>query len=199
VTLDVRIAAFRGKRPQITGEVLAPSTMPITDVPLRVQDAIAFAHGFTPDADQTNVIVSRGGETLSLDLVALYEGGDVSQNWLLKDGDVLNVGDRNRNRVFVMGEVRVQQVKKRMTLAEALLGDSGGLDPTGGQPRQDLRHPRRPQRPRDLPPRRELARRAPSGDGLRAQAARRCLRLRQPALPLQPRDVADPAHRASAV
>lgn len=130
--LDVRVAAYRGKRVQVTGEVLQPSTMPITDVPSRVQDAIAFAHGFTPEADPANVTLSRGGKTYHLDLLALYEGGDLSQNWLLKDGDVINVADRNRNRVFVLGDVRVQQaklmVKRRMTLAEAI-GDSGGFDP----------------------------------------------------------------------
>jgi polysaccharide export outer membrane protein len=129
--LDVRIAAFRGKRIQVTGEVLAPSPMSIMDVPLRVQDAIAWAKGFTPDADLTNVTLTREGKTYQLDLLALYERGDLSQNWLLNDGDVVNVGDRNRNRVFVMGEVKLQQAKlmtkKRMTLAEAL-GDSGGLD-----------------------------------------------------------------------
>jgi len=130
--LDVRIAAFRGKKVQVTGEVLAPSTMPITDVPARVQDAVAFAKGFTPEADPASVTLTRGPKVYHLDLLALYEGGDLSQNWLLKDGDVINIGDRNRNRVFVMGEVRLQQakqmVKRRMTLAEAI-GDSGGLDP----------------------------------------------------------------------
>jgi len=130
--LDVRIAAFRAKKVQITGEVLAPSTMPLTDVPARVQDAMAFAKGFTPEADPGNVTLTRGGKTYQLDLLALYEDGDLSQNWLLKDGDVINVGDRNRNRVFVMGEVKLQQakpmVKRKMTLAEAI-GDSGGFDP----------------------------------------------------------------------
>jgi len=130
--LDVRIAAFRGKRVQVTGEVVQPTTMPITDVPVRVQDAIAFSHGFTPEADLGNVTLARGGNVYHLDLLAMYEGGDMSQNWLLQDGDVLNVADRNRNRVFVMGEVRVQQarlmVKRKMTLAEAI-GDSGGMDP----------------------------------------------------------------------
>jgi polysaccharide export outer membrane protein len=129
--LDVRIAAFRGKRVQVTGEVVAPSPMPIMDVPLRVQDAIAWGKGFTPDADLTNVTLTRDGKTYQLDLLALYERGDLSQNWLLNDGDVVNVGDRNRNRVFVMGEVKLQQaklmMKKRMTLAEAI-GDSGGFD-----------------------------------------------------------------------
>jgi polysaccharide export outer membrane protein len=129
--IDVRVAAFRGKRVQVTGEVLAPAPMPIMDVPLRVQDAIAFAKGFTPEADLTNVTLTRDGHTYHLDLLALYERGYVSQNWLLNDGDIVNVGDRNRNRVFVLGEVKLQQAKlmtkRRMTLAEAI-GDSGGFD-----------------------------------------------------------------------
>jgi polysaccharide biosynthesis/export protein len=130
--LDVRIAAFRGKRVHVTGEVVAPSTVPITDVPLRIQDAIGTAEGFTPEADLSDVTVTRGGKTFRVDLLALYERGDRSQNWLLQDGDLVNVGDRNRNRVFVLGEVETQQarvmVKRRMTLAEAI-GDAEGLRP----------------------------------------------------------------------
>jgi polysaccharide biosynthesis/export protein len=132
--LDVRVAAFRGRRVQVTGEVIQPSTMPITDVPLRVQDAIALARGFTPEADYSNVTVSREGRTYHLNLQALYENGDLSQNWLLKDGDVINVGDRNRNKVFVLGESRAAtarlMVKNRMTLAEALLGTGNPADLT---------------------------------------------------------------------
>jgi polysaccharide export outer membrane protein len=130
--LDVRVAAFRGKKVQVTGEVTAPSTMPITDVPLRVQDAIAFARGLGPEADLSSVTLARGGKVHRLDLHAFYERGDTSQNWLLRDGDVINIPDRNRNRVFVMGEVRRQQarlmIKRRMTLAEAI-GDADGIDP----------------------------------------------------------------------
>jgi polysaccharide export outer membrane protein len=131
--LDVRVAGFRGKRAQVTGEVVQPSVVPITDVPLRVQDAIAVARGFTPDADWSNVTLSRGGKVCRLNLQALYENGDVSQNWLLQDGDVVNVGDRFRNKVFVLGEVRQPapkiMPKGRMTLAE-VLNESGGLEPS---------------------------------------------------------------------
>jgi polysaccharide biosynthesis/export protein len=131
--LDVRIAAFRGKKVQVTGEVAAPTTMPITDVPARVQDAIAFARGLGPEADLSSVTLSREGRVHRLDLLAFYERGETSQNWLLRDGDVINIPDRNRNRVFVMGEVRRPQarlmVKRRMTLAEAI-GDSEGFDPS---------------------------------------------------------------------
>jgi polysaccharide export outer membrane protein len=130
--LDVRVAAYRGKRVQVTGMVLQPTTVSIMDVPLRVQDAIAAAKGFAPEADWSDVTLTRAdGSVQKLDLLALYERGDFSQNWLLKAGDVVNVGDRTRNRVFVIGEVRRQQARvmtnRRMTLAEAI-GDADGID-----------------------------------------------------------------------
>jgi len=129
--LDVRVVAFRGKRVQVTGEVTQPMTVPVTDVPLRVQDALAQARGFTPEADPANVTLSREGRTYRLNLQALYERGDLSQNWLLKDGDVVHVNDRSRNKIFVLGEVRVPQsrlmVKGRMNLAEAL-SETGGME-----------------------------------------------------------------------
>ncbi|RKH58445.1 polysaccharide export protein [Corallococcus llansteffanensis] len=135
--LDVRVVGFRGQKVQVTGEVVAPGTLPITDVPLRVQDAISQARGFTQEADLRTVTLNRAGATFTLDLQALYEQGDVSQNWLLRDGDILNVADRTRNKVFVLGEVRKPtsriMVKGRMTLAEAI-GDSEGFDPLTSNP-----------------------------------------------------------------
>ena len=135
--LDVRVAGFRGQRVQVTGEVASPTTVPITDVPLRVQDAISQAKGFTQEADLRALVLTRGGKTYTLDLQALYEEGDTRQNWLLQDGDVLHVPDRSRNKVFVLGEVRRPSsrvmVKGRMSLAEAI-GDSEGFDPVTSNP-----------------------------------------------------------------
>jgi polysaccharide export outer membrane protein len=135
--LDVRVAGFRGQKVQVTGEVLAPSSLPITDVPMRAQDAISQARGPTPEADLRGVTLTRGGRTFTLNLQALYEQGDISQNWLLQDGDILHVPDRSRNKVFVLGEVRRPSsrvmVKGRMTLAEAI-GDTEGFDPVSANP-----------------------------------------------------------------
>lgn len=137
--LDVRVAAFRGKRVHVTGEVVAPTAVPLTDVPVRVQDAIAAARGFGPEAEWSDVTLSREGKIYRLDLRRLYESGDLSQNWLLQDGDVINVGDRTHNKVFVLGEVRQPQsrlmVKGRMSLAEAL-NETGGLEPSVANPGQ---------------------------------------------------------------
>jgi len=130
--LDVRVAAFRGKRVQVTGEVKQPVAQPVGDVPLRVQDAIAAAGGLSPTAWTRGVTLTRGGKVQRLDLQALYDEGDLSQDWLLQDGDVLHVPSREENKVFVLGEVRQPSskvmAKGRMSLAEAL-GDSAGLDP----------------------------------------------------------------------
>jgi polysaccharide export outer membrane protein len=56
---------------------------------------------------------------------------------VLQDGDVVNVGDRSQNKVFVLGEVKqpasLPMVKRRMTLADAL-GTSGGPDIVFGNP-----------------------------------------------------------------
>lgn len=135
--LDVKVAAFRGFRVQVTGELMAPSTVPITDVPMRALDAIAFARGPNPEADLRNVTLARDGQLHKLDLQAVNELGAVSQNWLLKDGDILHVPDRSRNKVFVMGEVRKPSsrvmVKGRMTLAEAI-NDAEGFDPLTSNP-----------------------------------------------------------------
>jgi polysaccharide export outer membrane protein len=135
--LDVRVAGFRGQKVQVTGEVATPSTIPITDVPLRVQDALSQARGLTAEADLRALVLTRGGRTYTLDLQALQEEGDISQNWLLQDGDILHVPDRSRNKVFVLGEVRRPasrvMMKGRMTLAEAI-GDSEGFDPVTSNP-----------------------------------------------------------------
>ncbi len=135
--LDVRVAAFRGRRVQVTGEVAKPSALPVTDVPLRVQDAIAGAGGLTPSAWTRAVTLSRAGRVERLDLQALYDEGDLSQNRLLESGDVLHVPSREEHKVFVLGEVRRPSsrvmAKGRMSLAEAI-GDAEGFDPLTSNP-----------------------------------------------------------------
>ncbi len=131
--LDVRVISFRSKKAYVVGEVKQPGVRPITDVPLTVADAINLSGGLTPEADMLNVTLTRrDGRVIPIDLLALYEKGDLSQNLLLDNGDVLNVPDNTLNKVFVLGEVRSPSSrllnKGRLTLTEAL-SDTGGVDP----------------------------------------------------------------------
>ncbi len=146
VQLDVRVAAYRSQRVYVVGEVAQPGIQLVKDIPLTVLEAINNAGGVKPEADQRNITLTRDGRTYSINLLSLYEGGDISQNVLLKHGDVLNVPDSMLNKVFVLGETNhfvaggaigrsrsLVMNKARMTLTEAL-SEAGGFDQETSDP-----------------------------------------------------------------
>ncbi len=137
VQLDVRVAAYRSQRVYVVGEVEVPGVYLVKDIPLTVLEAINNAGGVTPESDLRNITLTRKDKAYSINLLSLYEGGDLSQNVLLQHGDVLNVPDDAFNKVFVLGESTIGQRfrgrprsvkmnKARMTLTEAL-SEGGGL------------------------------------------------------------------------
>lgn len=139
IQLDVRVTSYRSQRVYVVGEVNQPGIQLVKDIPLTVLEAINSAGGVKADtADQRNVTLTRDGKTYSINLLSLYEGGDITQNIMLKHGDVLNVADNNFNKIFVLGETTIGgsnsarsrslfMNKGRMTLAEAL-SDAGGVN-----------------------------------------------------------------------
>lgn len=130
--VDVSVLQYRSQRVFVAGEVRNPGAVPVTDVPVNVVDAIAQAGGLSPEADLSNVTVTRGNTSFNIDLYGLYYGGDVSRNTRLQHGDIVNVPERRFNKVFVLGEVfrptSLPMPRGRMTLAEAL-SDVGGVNP----------------------------------------------------------------------
>lgn len=130
--VELEIAAFRSQRVFVVGEVKAPGNLAITDVPMRIADAIGQAGGTTPTADLSSVSVTRGAERFRLDLDRLYYEGEMSQNLLLQHGDIVTVPDRRERKIFVLGEVMAPKSyvlqRGRTTLAEAVT-DAGGPNP----------------------------------------------------------------------
>jgi polysaccharide export outer membrane protein len=135
--IDVKVVAYRSQKAYVSGEVSKPGPQPITDVPLTVAEAIGLAGNFTPEADLANVILTHNGMATKIDLLAMYDKGDVRQNILLENGDILHVPDRNTQKVFVMGEVlkplSIVMNKRGITLTEAL-SDAGGVNPQTSSP-----------------------------------------------------------------
>src|SRR5690606_24321767 len=104
--VDVSVLQYRGRKAFAVGEFKQPGPQPISDVPLRITDLVTRSGGLTEKADQREaVLTNRQGLSRPIDLYALYYEGDVSQNVLLQEGDILNVPERRYNKVFVMGEV----------------------------------------------------------------------------------------------
>ena len=126
--LDVRVVAYRSKRVYVVGEVNQPGVLPLDDLPMTIADAISLSGGLTANAHKSGVNVSRDGKVYEIDLKALYDYADSTQNLVLKHGDIVNVLDRSQQKVFVMGEVRqpgsVEIFNGYLTLAAA-------LDPSG--------------------------------------------------------------------
>ena len=135
--LDVRVVAFRSKRVNVVGEVTQPGMLAISDIPMTVADAISLSGGLTENAHKGGVNISRNGKVYEIDLKALYDYADSSQNLLLQHGDIVNVLDRSQQKVFVMGEVRnpgsVEIINGRLSLAAAL-GERGGVNQLSADP-----------------------------------------------------------------
>jgi len=129
--LDVRVAAFRSQRVYVVGAVATPGVQQISDIALTVLEAISRAGDVTAASDMTNVTLTRNNAIYDIDLVAMYEYGDLTQNIVLQHGDVLSIPDRNLQKVFVLGAVQSPSTqvmhKGRLTLAEAI-SDAGGLN-----------------------------------------------------------------------
>ena len=129
--LDVRVVGFRSKRIYVVGEVQSPGVIALNDVPMTIADAISLSGGLTPAAYKSGVNISRDGKVYEIDLKALYDHADSSQNLALRHGDIVNVLDRSQQKVFVMGEVKtpksVEIINGQLSLAAAI-GEVGGVN-----------------------------------------------------------------------
>jgi polysaccharide biosynthesis/export protein len=129
--VDVTVAAFRSQQIYVAGAVNKPGPLPVTNVPMRLLDALSAVGDLAPDADWQRVTLSRNGQDYPLALQALYISGDTRQNVLLKRGDVVHVSRSDDNKVFVLGEVRqprkVMMERNGLSLA-GVLADAGGIN-----------------------------------------------------------------------
>ena len=126
--VSVRVQSFNSQKAQILGEVKFPRPIPITSTPLRVLDAIALAEGLKESADKVEAMLVRGDRRIIIDMGKLLDG-DMGQNHLMLDGDVLNIDNNRYRQIVILGEVNKPVAmpfdRRGMSLNDALVAASG--------------------------------------------------------------------------
>ncbi|ABM38431.1 polysaccharide biosynthesis/export family protein [Polaromonas naphthalenivorans] len=137
--ITLRIQAYRAGRVYVDGEVRTPGLQAINDIPMTLPEAINRAGGLTPAADRAMVAVTRDGVTSEINLPQLTTLGVNPSRIMLAAGDLVRVASREDAKVYVLGEVTTPRAlplrNGSLTLNEAL-GESGGVNPASGDPRQ---------------------------------------------------------------
>jgi polysaccharide export outer membrane protein len=123
--VSVNIVRFRPMRASVVGIVQKPGQYEFKPGD-RVLSLIAQAGGQIPDRSdlKRTTIVRKGSvEQIPLDLEAMLERGDLSQNYELQDGDIVNIPEEMLKRVNIIGNVvQPRQViwEEGMTVADAI-------------------------------------------------------------------------------
>lgn len=94
--VSIEVTKFGGHKIFILGEVKQPGVY-LTDGNVRIIEAILSASGLTPDAEQKSVLLIRGGidnqkpELIVVNLEKVFKKGDLTQNKVLQQGDIIYV------------------------------------------------------------------------------------------------------------
>lgn len=137
--VTLRVQSYRSKRIYIDGEVKNPGLQAINDIPMTLVEALNRAGGFLPTADQSQIVINRGGTVYPINLPQLVQKGINPSSIMLTSGDLVRVLSRDESKIFVSGEVITPRAlamhSGRLSLNEAL-GESGGINPISGDGRQ---------------------------------------------------------------
>lgn len=134
--VDVLVAQFNSQKAYIAGSINTTDTLPITNVPTTILDAISAAGGLTSDAYWHELNFIRGGEKEKISLFALLSQGDQTENRLLKDGDQLYIPSADNEGVAMLGQVRspgnLRMNREPLSLTAAL-SRAGGINEDRGE------------------------------------------------------------------
>ena len=119
----VEVAEYKSQPLYLIGQFRESGTL-YMDRPLTLLQGISEGGGLLDTANLSNARLVRGKQTLPVDLFALLNGGDQSQNVWLQSGDTVYVPDEKNLNVFVFGAVKkpgpVPMPNGQLTLPQAV-------------------------------------------------------------------------------
>ena len=72
---------------------------------MTILDAVNQAGGVAQNADTHNVKWTYNGVDRTISLQNIMQYGDMSQNHLLSNGDIVYIPNNSNSKVYIMGEV----------------------------------------------------------------------------------------------
>jgi polysaccharide export outer membrane protein len=132
--VTVSLMQVNSRQVSVLGNVNKPGRYPIDSQTAHLTDFIAVAGGLAPTgSDLVTVVSTRDGKTTKqeVNLAAIFNQGDVSQNIELAPGDTVYV--HKAPMVYVYGEVQkggAYRVEPNMTVMQAI-AMGGGVTPRG--------------------------------------------------------------------
>lgn len=98
---------------------------------MTILDAVNQAGGVAQNADTHHIKWTHNGVDRTISLQSIMQYGDMSQNHLLSNGDIVYVPNNSNSKVYVMGEVGRQATlpigNHGLNLTQAL-GETGGMN-----------------------------------------------------------------------
>ena len=132
--VTVSMMQVNSRQVSVLGNVNKPGRYPLDSQTAHLTDFIAVAGGLAPTgSDEVTVVTTKDGKTSKreVDLAAIFNTGDVSQNVELQPGDTVYV--HKAPMVYVYGEVQkggAYRVEPNMTVMQAI-AMGGGVTPRG--------------------------------------------------------------------
>lgn len=115
----------------ILGEVRAPDRYKV-NLDTTLLDALSMAKGINKDsADLYMAYVARQRKILPVNLKRLLDFGDINQNMILEDGDIVYIPNINEKKFYILGEVAkpgVVYFSDPMDIVEAIAQAGGFLN-----------------------------------------------------------------------
>ena len=162
----VSVQGFNSQRVLVSGAVLRSGYLPITNLPMTLLDALTLSGAVAPEnrlapypmlineaaqqsirsgadhqkiPDLSRVQIRRGSALAYVDVDKMLRTGDMQQNWLLRNGDIVYVPAVAKNYVYLLGQVKQQSLveitENKTSLAQVLAID-GGVDQSSANTRQ---------------------------------------------------------------
>jgi len=128
--VTVNVLQFRSQQVSVLGKVGKPGRYPLETTGMRLSEVLALAGGVTETgADEIVLMTTRDGrmQRLVIDLVQMFNVGDLSQDMPMAAGDVIYVNEAPQ--FFIYGQVQrsgMYRLDRGLTVAQAI-AKGGGL------------------------------------------------------------------------